>query len=348
MTSKERVRTACSHREPDRTPLWCGASPEFFQKAVMHTQVNDTEGFLQLIRDDFRQVHTRYTGPESELVQGATWCSPFGVQRHGYGYGQPLSHPLADAESIADIANYSWPSPDWVDISTIPSQAESWGDAYAILGGEWSPIWHDAIDLLGQENLYYQMYDRPAMVEALFEYITDYYYEVTRRTFEAHADCIDIFFIGNDLGSQTGPLLNVPLFEQFLSPSLKRLISLGHSYQKPVIMHCCGGFRPLIPPLIEIGLDGLQALQPDCVGMESDLLKRDFGADLILNGAIDSRNVLIQGGSYEFVYEQTRKVLATMAPGGGYICSASHDYLLEETPVEHVLAMCDACRDFSL
>ena len=186
------------------------------------------------------------------------------------------------------------------------------------------------------------------MVEAIFEHITDYYYEVTKRTFEQSADAIDIFFIGNDLGAQTGPLLNVPLFKQFIVPSLKRLIDLGHAYNKLVIMHCCGGFRPLIPTMIDIGLDGLQALQPDCVGMESASLKRDFGKDLILNGAVDSHNVLIEGPSPEFVYKETVKVLQTMSTGGGYICSASHDYLLEETPVENVLAMFEACREFKI
>ncbi|MDD3366834.1 MAG: uroporphyrinogen decarboxylase family protein [Sphaerochaetaceae bacterium] len=348
MKPRERVLAVCTRKDPDRIPLWCGASPEFIAKALAYTGVRSEEKFLQLIGDDFRRVYSIYRGPEVELANDATWCSPFGVQRHGYGYGQPMVHPLATAETVAEIEHYPWPSPDWADISTVSEQASVWKDEYAILGGEWSPFWHDAIDLLGHENLYYQMYDRPAMVEALFERITDYYYEVTRRTFEQSKDAIDIFFIGNDLGAQTGPLLSVELFKQFLVPSLKRLIDLGHEHGKLVIMHCCGGFRPLIPTMIEIGLDGLQALQPDCVGMESAALKRDFGQDLVLSGAIDSHNVLISGPSPQFVYEETVKVLKVMSPGGGYICSASHDYLLEETPVENVLAMFEACRQFKL
>ena len=348
MKSRERVFTACAHKNPDRIPLWCGASPEFIAKALNHCDLKHDEDFFKHIGDDFRRVYSVYKGPEVSLIDGATWCSPFGVQRHGYGYGQPISHPLEAAETIAGIEAFNWPSPDWADISTIDEQAAPWREEYAILGGEWSPFWHDAIDLLGHENLYYQMYDRPAMVEAIFEHITDYYYEVTKRTFEQSADAIDIFFIGNDLGAQTGPLLNVPLFKQFIVPSLKRLIDLGHAYNKLVIMHCCGGFRPLIPTMIDIGLDGLQALQPDCVGMESASLKRDFGKDLILNGAVDSHNVLIEGPSPEFVYKETVKVLQTMSTGGGYICSASHDYLLEETPVENVLAMFEACREFKI
>ena len=82
------------------------------------------------------------------------------------------------------------------------------------------------------------------------------------------ADAIDIFFIGNDFGSQRGPLLSEPMFRRFMLPHLKRLVDLGHAYGLKVMMHCCGGFAELIPAMIEIGLDGLHAVQPCCRGMD--------------------------------------------------------------------------------
>jgi uroporphyrinogen-III decarboxylase len=74
--------------------------------------------------------------------------------------------------------------------------------------------------------------------------------------------------------------------------------------------------------------------------MEPGSLKKDFGDRILLNGAIDSHHVLIDG-TPDFVRDQTRKVLDLMAPGGGYVAGASHDYILEETPLENVLAMFD-------
>jgi uroporphyrinogen-III decarboxylase len=285
-------------------------------------------------------------GPEKNLRPGATWESPFGVQRTGIGYGQPLEHPLQGATSLEEIEAYPWPDPAWQDVSHIRNDALTWNREYAILGGEWSPLWHDVIDLVGQVNLYYMMYDAPELVKAIFERVTDYYVEVSRRTFEAAGDVIDIFFIGNDLGSQNGPQVGEELFKTFLLPSFKRLIDLGHEYGLEVMLHCCGGFRPLIPILIEAGLDGLHALQPDTQGMEPAGLKRDFGDKIVLNGAIDSHHILIDGPNPEFVREKTREVLSIMAPGGGYIGGASHDTILEETPVENVAAMFDAIGEF--
>jgi len=344
LTPRERVLTAFEHTEPDAVPKWCGASPEFWAKAKRELGIADDESLRVRFGDDFRRVFAAWVGPQEPLSEGATLRTPFGVEHTGIGCGQPMSHPLAGA-SLRDVHAYPWPDPAWMDVSGIRAEAEGWGGQFAILGGDWSPFWHDAIDLLGMENLYLAMYDEPDLVDALMQHIVDYYAEVSRRIFDAAADVIDIFFIGNDLGSQTGPLLGVPLFERFLLPHLARLIDLGHQYHLKVLLHCCGGFAPLIPSLIDAGLDGLHTVQPSCVGMDLATLKAEFGDRMLFNGCIDSHHVLIEG-TPEYVREQTRRVIDIMAPGGGFVAGASHDAILEETPVENVLAMFDTVREY--
>lgn len=343
MTSRERVMTAFAHEEPDRVPAWCGASPEFWAKARQKLNLDD-EGLRIRFGDDFRRVFARYVGPGFPLGQGATYRTPFGVDRHGLGYGQPMSFPLAGA-TLDEVEKYPWPDPAWMDVSAIRTEAERHHPAYAVLGGDWSPFWHDAVDLLGMEDMFVMMYEAPEVVHAVLLHIVDYYAEVSRRIFEAAGDAIDIFFIGNDFGSQTGPLLGPDLFKRFILPHLTRLVDLGHSYGLKVMLHCCGGFAPLIPSMIEIGLDGLHAVQPSCHGMDLATLKAEYGDRILFNGAIDSHHVLIDG-TPDLVREKTHEVLAIMKPGGGFVAGASHDYILEETPVENVVAMFDAIREF--
>lgn len=343
MNSRERVLTAFAHEQPDRVPMWCGSSDEFWAKAKQELDLDD-EGLRRRFGDDFRRVFARFTGPDEPLTAGATSRTPFGVERAGLGYGQPLSHPLANA-SLDDVHAYPWPDPAWTDASHIRAEAEAYGGEYAILGGDWSPFWHDLIDLLGMENMYLKMYDAPELLDAILQHMVDYYAASSQRIFDAAADVIDIFFIGNDLGSQRGPLLSEPMFRRFLLPHLKRLVDLGHGYNLKVMMHCCGGFYELIPALIEIGLDGLHALQPSCQGMDLNRLKREFGDKILLNGAIDSHHILIKG-TPETVRQGTRDVLDIMMPGGGYVAGASHDSILEETPVENILAMFDTVREY--
>ncbi|MBM4050829.1 MAG: hypothetical protein FJ279_37510, partial [Planctomycetes bacterium] len=294
--------------------------------------------------DDFRRVWARYAGPPFPLSPGATYRTPFGVERHGLGYGQPTSHPLAQA-TLRQVHDYPWPDPNWMDVSRIRQEALAWNRQHAILGGDWSPFWHDAIDLLGMENLYLKMYDEPDALDAVLQRLVDYYFAVSERIFDAAADALDVFFIGNDFGGQTGPLLSPAQFDRFMLPHLKRLIDLGHAYGLKVQLHCCGGFEPLLPAMIAAGLDGVHAIQPCCGGMDLPTLKSRYGRRILFNGAIDSQHVLING-TPKLVRERTREVLRIMAPGGGYVAGASHDYILEETPVENVTAMFDAVAEF--
>jgi uroporphyrinogen-III decarboxylase len=345
MNSRERVLAAFNHEEPDRVPMWCGSSDEFWAKAKRELGLDD-EGLRVRFMDDFRRVFAEYAGPKIALSQGAASRTIFGVERHGMGYGQPMNHPLANA-TLKDINDYAWPDPKWMDVSKIRTAASAYKGQYAILGGDWSPFWHDAIDLFGMENLYMKMYDEPELVDAVMTHMVDYYAAVSQRIFDAAGAVIDIFFIGNDLGSQTGPLMGPDLFEWFVLPHLKRLIDLGHSYKLKVQMHCCGGVAPLIQMLIDAGLDGLHAVQPSCRGMDLAELKKQFGKKMLFNGAIDSHHVLING-TPATVREQTRRVLEIMMPGGGYVAGASHDSILEETPVENVVTMFDTVKEFGV
>lgn len=345
MNSIERVLTTFAHREPDRVPSWCGASAEFMHK--VHSELGlDDDAWLLRIGDDFRRVKARDGGPEIPLSDGATCRTVFGVERHGMGYGQPINHPLSDA-TLDDVESYAWPDPAWVDVSSIKAETQRWNGDYAVLGGDWSPFFHDAIDLFGMERLYYAMVDEPELVDSVMQHMVDYYFESSRRVFDAADGSIDIFFIGNDFGSQRGPLLSVPLFRRFVLPHLARLVDLGRSYGLKTMLHCCGGIRPLIPSLIETGLDALHAVQPSCLGMDLRELKSEFGDRIVFNGAIDSHHVLI-AGTPETVREHTCEVLEIMKPNGGYIAGASHDSILEETAVENVVAMFDAIREFGV
>jgi uroporphyrinogen decarboxylase len=351
MTSRERVLTAFAQREPDRVPAWCGASPEFRELARRHLGLPDDESLSLHLGDDFRRVSARYTGPDLRSPGAllthpeATSRTPFGIERQGYGYGQPLAHPLAGARTPADIESFPWPDPGWMDVSEIHFEALEWKGRCAVLGGDWSPFYHDAVDLLGMDRFMTLLYDAPDLVDLVLKRIVDYCFEVSRRIFEAARGTIDIFFIGNDFGTQTGPMVSAALFRRFFLPHLKRLVDLGHDFGLKVMLHCCGGFAPLIPTLIEIGLDALQSLQPDARGMEPGRLKRDFGDRIVLNGCIDTHHLLIKG-TPELVRKRTREILDVMKPGGGYIASPSHDYLLPETPVENVLAMYETVKEF--
>ena len=349
LTSRQRVLTAFAHQEPDHVPCWLGASPEWKELARKHLALADDESLLSHLGDDFRRVHSRYAGPSDTHPTAnlshpdATYRTPFGVERHGYGYGMPLNVPLKQAKTVAEVHAYPWPNPDWIDVSHIGGETLKYDRQFAILGGEWSPFWHDAIDLLDYDGLILQMYDNPELVDAVMAHCADYYLAVSRRIFEASGDAIDIFFIGNDFGAQSGPMLSPKFFRRFILPHLKRFVDLGHRFGKYVLLHCDGSIRSLIPDMIAVGLDGMQSVQPLCYGMELSGLKRDFGQQFTFVGGIDTQ-ALIEGTA-EQARQLTLRTLEIMMPGGGFIASPSHDYLLPETPVENVIIMYETIKE---
>ena len=101
MTSRERVQAVFAGEIPDRVPAWLGASPEWKALAKARAGLATDEELSLFVGDDFRRVFAKYAGPpefspdSSFSHPEATARTPFGVERTGYGYGQPVSHPLA-------------------------------------------------------------------------------------------------------------------------------------------------------------------------------------------------------------------------------------------------------------
>jgi uroporphyrinogen decarboxylase len=108
--------------------------------------------------------------------------------------------------------------------------------------------------------------------------------------------------------------------------------------------HSCGSIVPIIPDLIEMGLDVLDPLQPGAAGMQPETLFAAFGDRLSFHGGIDEVGLLPHASADE-VYQETTRVIDILGRNGGYIVSASHA-VQGDTPVANVLAMFDAARDY--
>jgi len=114
--------------------------------------------------------------------------------------------------------------------------------------------------------------------------------------------------------------------------------------QPKIFFHSCGAIRPIIPDLIEIGVDILNPLQPLASGMGSARLKEDFGSKLCFLGGVDIQHALY--GTTEDVWNEVRRRITDFAPGGGYIVATSAD-IADDIPFENVLAYFDAVRQLS-
>jgi uroporphyrinogen decarboxylase len=181
--------------------------------------------------------------------------------------------------------------------------------------------------------------------------ITDIAMALDRIGLEATAKYLQIFKAsGDDFGMQTGPLYSPQTFQTLFLPRLRRRWRAVREYLDQVnpdvkfMFHSCGGIRPLIPDLIDIGLQILDPVQPLAAGMDSAELKRDFGDRLTFHGGVDEQQVL-PSGSQEDVEAEVRRCLRAFGPGGGYILAPSH-YVQADTPPANIVAMCRAAQRY--
>jgi uroporphyrinogen decarboxylase len=107
------------------------------------------------------------------------------------------------------------------------------------------------------------------------------------------------------------------------------------------MLHCCGGIYPLLPGLIEAGLDIVQPVQTTSAGMDPQRLKREFGKDLCLWGGGCNTQGILPVASPEEVAADVRRRVEILAPGGGFVFQQIHN-IMADVPPQNIVAMLDA------
>ncbi len=157
---------------------------------------------------------------------------------------------------------------------------------------------------------------------------------------------IDIINFGDDLGMQTGPQISPKTYHEFFFPRHQRMWKRAKELANvKVMLHCCGGVRPLLDDLIEAGLDIINPVQTTCDGMDPAGLKRDFGDRLCFwGGGCDTRNILPLATTAQ-VRDHVLRQLEILAPGGGFVFQQVHN-VMSDVPPANVVAMFDAIAEF--
>ena len=346
MRSKERVLGAFAGRSFDRLPMWYGAEPGTTANTMKYLNASSEEELMRKLSIDLRTVRPRYIGPELRRWEDGRFETYWGLVRGGGFWGIALNAPLEKADTVADIDRlYTFPKTEWFDVA-FTAEDKKLADEYCIIGGMWSPFWHETQELFGLERMFEKLYDNPSLVEAVIERVVDFNYVISREAFEANKGLIDIFWFANDFGTQHNLIMNPEMWRKFFKPGTRKLAELGHQYGLKVAMHSCGDVHEIIPDLIEVGIEILNPIQPTAKHMDPAQLKKEYGNDLIFFGAIDVTEIL-NHGSAEDVRQETRRIIDILGYDGRYIIAPSHDLMMEEIPPENIVSMYDEGRKYS-
>ena len=155
---------------------------------------------------------------------------------------------------------------------------------------------------------------------------------------------IDFIYVAEDLGTQSSLLLSPDAFRRFLKPWMRRMIDLAHSFGVRVFHHDDGAIRPLLPELIDLGIDILNPIQWRCAGMERGGLAKDFGASVVFHGAVDNQQTLPYG-TPEDVRREVAANIRIISQCKGYIVAPCHN-IQPNTPTENIQSLYDAVREY--
>ena len=139
-------------------------------------------------------------------------------------------------------------------------------------------------------------------------------------------------------------MISPEYWRKYLKPTYRKIFDTAKNYGVKIWFHCCGTFRPVLPDLIDIGMDVWETVQVHLPGNEPEVLKREYGQQITFFGAINSQQTL-PFGTPDNVRAEVRERVQVLGKGGGYICGPDHT-VLPDVPIENVLPMLDEARKF--
>lgn len=304
MNSRERVSTSLQHKEPDRVPFNLKVDPPILQR--FKESFGDID-FSDHFRHDLRIV----------------------------GYALPKAPPGVPASEWTPM-----PTPESMQTAAAETAALH-ERGLSVFGAYNMGVYEQAKDWMGDEATMVAPYESPAEFEKTLDRITEW----KGCLYSAYASIgVDIVHMGDDLGTQRSLVMSPKLYREWYRPRHERIVKKIRSVRPDarIAFHCCGHVTPLIPDLIELGIDILEAVQAET--MDIAFLKREFGRDISFWGAVGAQSVLARKTPEE-VIEGVRKTLEIMAPGGGYLVAPCH-ILTEEVPWESIVAFHQAVERY--
>ena len=371
MTPRERLRKALHRQEPDRVPIDFGQD---FHNGInevayrnllsyLHMDVPDSIPVYDLMQRlavvDERvlerfHVDTRYimANPNEHFAlkveEDGSFEDEWGVYRKRCGYYcDTVRSPLA-RKSKDDITHCSFPDPSepsrFRGLREKARQLYRTTD-YALMAGQAASLYYFSTELRGYEDFMSDLADNTALAELLLDRVLDWMMEFTSHYLDEIGDYVEVWWMGDDWGMQTGPIMSPAVFRTLFKPRYRRLTDLVKSKTKAkVCLHTCGATYWILQDLIDAGIEAVHPLQPTAKGNEDPVrLKREYGDRLSFYSNIANTTILPHGKPEEVAQEVRRKI-AALAPGGGYVFSGGHN-IQADVPPANIVALFDTAYE---
>jgi uroporphyrinogen decarboxylase len=379
MIPRERVKRALNHQEPDRIPFDLGGTiitsitknayinlREYLSMDTNNVTVFDHVQQLPFIDEemfkklgiDVRPVQSRYVSTEDQefFREGEyyyfydRWGAKLMMPIENGHYYDWREFPINEID-MRVLDNYTWPEPDskesFLPLKERAQELYEEGE-YAIVGTAvfGGGIFEQPSRMMGMDRFLLSLALDPHFADTLMEKITELYIENCNRYLDEVGRYLDVFIYWNDVTGQNGPLISPEMYRKFVKPKDRRLMeAVKKKTDAKIFIHSCGAVKEFIPDFIDIGVDILNPVQVSAHGMDTAVLKREFGKDICFwGGGCDTQYILPQG-SPEEVKEEVKRRIDDLAPGGGFIFNAIHN-IQDDVPPQNIMAMIETLHEY--
>jgi uroporphyrinogen decarboxylase len=366
MTSRERVRTALSFKEPDRIPVDWGASNlasihiNAVAKLYQHLGWDDepvlidamqrvcqpSERLLEKFNVDTRAIRTN--GPsfwELKFNENGDWYDEFGSLYKRLGdYCEFQQYPLAKLDTIEELKTFKMTDPtDAARFTGLRKQAADMYEktSYSLVSTYCPIIICHGWSLRGYQNFMGDLAADIKYVEYMLDMIVDWQVAYVQKLYSEIGEFVDIMWAGDDFSGQSGPLLDPEIFRKVFKPRWAKIIrAMKEKSKAKVCFHQCGSVYWCMPDMVDIGVDVLQPLQANAANMgDSKKLKKEFYGKLVFHGGTDNQGVFHT--TPEAVKADAKQKMRDFGPGGGYLFSSGHN-IQGNCPPQNVMALFEA------
>lgn len=350
---KERVLKTINLKEPDVVPIYITITPQVAEKLGRYLGINSyshadsplsenrisfTELLLKLGNDIVGIGACSPKNNPTREVESGILTNEWKVKYRKIGYyTEMIEYPLSKSETVYDIDNYEFPDP-YADgrYDLAKEMVEKYSHKYAICGDLECTIFETSWYLIGMEKFLIDLSMKKDYVFALMDRIMEYNIKIGKELIKIGAD---IIWLGDDVGTQMGMLISPELWREVIKERMRKVIeelkdvnpNIGIAY------HCCGSYVPIIPDLIEIGVNILNALQPTAKDMDLKKLKDIYGKEVCFFGGLDIQKIL-PFGSLDDIENEVKRVISSAAKGGGLIFAGAHN-IQPDVSVEKVVKL---------
>ncbi len=342
LSSKERIKLAIGHREPDRIPTFSSFTPRLANRLRKDLGIDEADIGISLGNDMVQvgigvEKSNNYSdAPEYTCPWGIGWRN---VKNQFGSYTEIVGNPLAGDEDKLNRWNIPDPS-EKSQYTAMRAMLDRYGDEYWIAGSCRCSLFETAWFLRGLDQFMVDLLINEDYVNALLDKIVEFPRAALKEFIRMGTDMV---WMGDDVATQLGMMISPEVWRKYFKPRYARLFKEFKETNPDIVIayHSCGNCEAVIEDFIEIGLDVLHPVQP--MAIDPILTKRRYGDRLTLMGGLDIQ-LLMPNGSPRDVREEVVRLMNGCGKGGGFILGGAHHYQ-EDTSNANILALYEAVKE---